>query len=251
MKINEIEKLLETPKATIRYYEEEGLIRPERTEKGYREYNEGDIETLKIIIILRKMGISVDEIRRVINGEESLYSAAERSRDELQAQIKELTGAISLCNQIIADDSTVDSLNTNAIWERIKTDESRGIAFASILDDYADFQSDMFGFPVEKEDSSAKKLIRLVIILTLVVVCSAGLSSLLGISSFSDGIKEKITAVTVLTLIFSAIFLISRKNKKAGDIALKVVRIVSFAIILIAVLFLAVAWLNSKLHFWF
>ena len=186
-----------------------------------------------------------------MNGEKSLYSAAEKSRDELQEQIKELNGAISLCNQVIADETTVDSLDTNATWERIKTDESRGVEFASILDDFADFQSDMFGFPVEKEDSAARKLIRLVIILTLVVVCSAGLSSLLGVSSFSDGIKEKITAVTVLTLIFSAIFLISRKNKKAGDITLKVVRIVSFAIILIAVLFLAVAWLNSKLHFWF
>lgn len=251
MKINEVEKLLEIPKATIRYYEEKGLIKPARTEAGYREYNEADIQTLKRVIILRKMGISVDVIRRIMNGEEPLYSAAERSRDELQEQIKELTGAISLCNQVITDETTVDSLNTNAIWERIKADESRGIAFASILDDFADFQSDMFGFPTEKDDSAAKKLIRLIIILTLVVLCSAGLSSLLGISSFEDGIKEKITTVAILAIIFSAIFLISRKNKNAGDITLKAVRIISFAIILIAVLFLAVAWLNNKLHFWF
>lgn len=251
MKINEVEKLLEIPKATIRYYEEEGLIKPARTEAGYREYNEDDIETLKRIIILRKMGISVDAIRRIMNGEESLYSAAERSRDELQEQIKELTGAISLCNQVIADETTVYSLNTNATWERIKTDESRGIVFASILDDFADFQSDMFGFPVEREDPAAKKLIRLVILLTLVVVCSAGIGAALGISPFADGVKEKITAVAILAIIFSAIYLISRKNKKAGDITLKAVRIISFAIILIAVLFLAVAWLNNKLHFWF
>ena len=32
MKINEVEKLLEIPKATIRYYEEKGLIKPARTE---------------------------------------------------------------------------------------------------------------------------------------------------------------------------------------------------------------------------
>lgn len=251
MKINEVEKLLEIPKATIRYYEEEGLIKPARTEAGYREYNEDDIETLKRIIILRKMGISVDVIRRIMNGEESLYSAAERSRDELQEQIKELTGAISLCNQVITDETTVDSLNTNAIWERIKADESRGIAFASILDDFADFQSDMFGFPTEKDDSAAKKLARLVIILILVVVCSAGIGAVLGISSFADGVKEKITAVTIIVIIFSAIFLIGRKNRTAGEATLKVVRIISFAIILIAVVLLVVAWLNSKLHFWF
>ena len=34
MKINEVEKLLEIPKATIRYYEEEGLVKPARTETG-------------------------------------------------------------------------------------------------------------------------------------------------------------------------------------------------------------------------
>ena len=88
-------------------------------------------------------------------------------------------------------------------------------------------------------------------VLTLVVVCSAGLGAALGISPFADGVKEKITATAIAAIILSAIFVISRKNKKAGDITLKAVRIISFAIILIAVLFLAVAWLNNKLHFWF
>ena len=83
------------------------------------------------------------------------------------------------------------------------------------------------------------------------MVCSAGIGAVLGISSFADGVKEKITAVTIIVIIFSAIFLIGRKNRTAGEATLKVVRIISFAIILIAVVLLVVAWLNSKLHFWF
>lgn len=47
MKINEIEKLLGLSKANIRYYENEGLINPSRTENGYRNYNEVDVALLK------------------------------------------------------------------------------------------------------------------------------------------------------------------------------------------------------------
>ena len=61
MKINEVEKLLDIPKATIRYYEEEGLIKPTRTEKRYRNYNEEDIWRLKTVIALRKIGVSIPD----------------------------------------------------------------------------------------------------------------------------------------------------------------------------------------------
>lgn len=58
MKINEVEKLLEIPKATIRFYEKEGLIIPQRNENSYREYSDEDVEILKKIIVLRKIWCS-------------------------------------------------------------------------------------------------------------------------------------------------------------------------------------------------
>ena len=48
MKINEVEELLNTPRANIRYYEKEGLINVSRKENGYRNYTEEDIARLKI-----------------------------------------------------------------------------------------------------------------------------------------------------------------------------------------------------------
>lgn len=47
MKINEVEELLNTPRANIRYYEKEGLINVSRKENGYRNYTEEDIARLK------------------------------------------------------------------------------------------------------------------------------------------------------------------------------------------------------------
>ena len=55
MKINEVEKLLEVPRATIRFYEKEGLIHPQRNLNTYREYSDSDIELLKKIIVLLRL----------------------------------------------------------------------------------------------------------------------------------------------------------------------------------------------------
>lgn len=44
MTIKEVEKCLDIPRATVRYYEKEGLIDPIREENGYRDYSEEDVE---------------------------------------------------------------------------------------------------------------------------------------------------------------------------------------------------------------
>ena len=62
MKINDVEKILGVPKATIRFYEKEGLLTPKRNANAYREYSQSDIELLKKIVVLRKIGVPVEEI---------------------------------------------------------------------------------------------------------------------------------------------------------------------------------------------
>ena len=47
MTIKEVEQYLEVPRATVRFYEKEGLIRPERGGNGYRDYSEEDVEKLR------------------------------------------------------------------------------------------------------------------------------------------------------------------------------------------------------------
>ena len=43
MNINEAEKLTGIPRASIRYYESEGLVSPARAPNGYRVYSDDDI----------------------------------------------------------------------------------------------------------------------------------------------------------------------------------------------------------------
>ena len=58
MKINEVEALVGITKKNIRFYEEKGLLTPRRnSENGYREYEARDVEQLRQIKLLRKLGV--------------------------------------------------------------------------------------------------------------------------------------------------------------------------------------------------
>ena len=65
MKINEVEAQVGVTKKNIRFYEEKGLIAPRRnSENGYREYGPGEVEQLKQIKLLRKLGVPLEEMER-------------------------------------------------------------------------------------------------------------------------------------------------------------------------------------------
>ena len=72
MTIKEMEQILDIPRATIRFYEKEGLINPQREENGYRDYSEEDVERLKKVIIFRKIGFTVSDIEDIFDRAKSL-----------------------------------------------------------------------------------------------------------------------------------------------------------------------------------
>jgi DNA-binding transcriptional MerR regulator len=63
---------------TIRFYEEEGLLKPSVvSEGGHRRYTEDDLERLRLISDLRELGLSLCEIRSLLDLRSGCYSAAE------------------------------------------------------------------------------------------------------------------------------------------------------------------------------
>lgn len=64
--ISEMAKLLNLEISTIRYYEKEKLIIPQRNSRGERVYDDEKILQLKYIIFLKKMHLSIFEIRDII-----------------------------------------------------------------------------------------------------------------------------------------------------------------------------------------
>ncbi len=63
---------------TIRFYEEEGLLRPAVvSEGGHRRYTGDDLERLRLITDLRELGLSLCEIRSVLEIRNGCRTAAE------------------------------------------------------------------------------------------------------------------------------------------------------------------------------
>ncbi len=66
MLINETAKKCNITKKAVQYYVEEGLVNPEVLENGYKDFSEQDAKLLKQIVLYRKLGLSISEIKRVL-----------------------------------------------------------------------------------------------------------------------------------------------------------------------------------------
>ena len=98
------------PAKTIRYYEEIGLIKPERHENGYRDYSAADLHRLRFLQRSRGLGFSVGECRQLL----SLYNDQERESADVKAiataklgeidrKIAELEGLRDMLRHLVAN----------------------------------------------------------------------------------------------------------------------------------------------------
>jgi DNA-binding transcriptional MerR regulator len=86
---------------TLRYYEQEGLVRPARNVSGYREYSAPDLRRLIFLTRMRLSGMTMRDLKRYIElVEQGDVSIAERrqimheQRDRIKRQLRELTLAL-------------------------------------------------------------------------------------------------------------------------------------------------------------
>lgn len=134
MQINEVEERLGIPKATIRFYEKTGLICPDRRSNNYREYSEEDVLQLQNIVILRKLGISVEDIIKIQNEEMTLQQAVNSNIRQLEAQIEQLKGSLRL-SKLISQEGE-EQLDTDRYWNLIQEQEAAGESFVDVIDDF-------------------------------------------------------------------------------------------------------------------
>ena len=88
-KIGEISKLYGIGVDSIRYYEEIGIIKPERSESGYRHYSIHDIWRLNVIRDLRSIGFTMEQIREYLE-HHTVSSSLSMLEDEKEAITKQM-----------------------------------------------------------------------------------------------------------------------------------------------------------------
>lgn len=98
-KIGEISKLYKIGVDSIRYYEEIGLIQPERSESGYRHYSIHDIWRLNVIRDLRSIGFTMEQIREYLENHttSSSLKLLEEEQEAIQNQMLHLEKTAKKC----------------------------------------------------------------------------------------------------------------------------------------------------------
>lgn len=67
IRTREVAKLAGISVRTLQYYDSVGLLRPGRSENGYRNYSPGELDRLQQILLFRQCGFPLDRIKKMID----------------------------------------------------------------------------------------------------------------------------------------------------------------------------------------
>ncbi len=130
MKINEVEALVGITRKNIRFYESEGLLSPRRnSENGYRDYGEAEVQTLLQIKLLRKLGVSLEEIRKMQGGVHTVGDGMRRHLVTLERDRENLEQAIRLCAGLTERQERLHDLDAGSILKEMEAMEQSGATF--------------------------------------------------------------------------------------------------------------------------
>ena len=90
--ISQVAKFLGVPASTLRYWERQGLFRPDRnSDNSYREYTTNELILAADVSFLRQLGLSVEEVRRFGRSDvEEMDEMLASAQDSVSARIEEL-----------------------------------------------------------------------------------------------------------------------------------------------------------------
>ena len=102
-KTSEISKIVGVSKRTLQFYDDEGMIKVERSENIYRLYVERTLESLWKIMLYKEMGLKLGKIKQLLempeNEKKTFYKACIEQTEE---KIKELERQKRFISLIIA-----------------------------------------------------------------------------------------------------------------------------------------------------
>ena len=124
MKIQDVEQRTGLDRATIRYYEKEQLLVPERSQNGYRSYSEENVELLQKIKLLRKLGVPINTIKNLEQGSDCLSDVLSNQIQILDQQIRSDLAAKSVCQELLDNQAQYRALDSVFYLEKLASQEN-------------------------------------------------------------------------------------------------------------------------------
>ncbi|MET9972884.1 MerR family transcriptional regulator, partial [Streptomyces sp. NPDC006356] len=91
MKIGDLSRRTGVPTRLLRYYEEQDLLHPARTDNGYRDYAESAVQDVQQIRGLLDSGLTTEMIRAILpylSGPDEIFLPAEHLTPETAALLQ-------------------------------------------------------------------------------------------------------------------------------------------------------------------
>lgn len=113
LKIGEAARRLGLAPSTLRFYEDQGLVAPQRTPKGTRLYDPQDVERLAVVQALGEVGVPLSTARDLVRARPDSETGNEASH-KVHALLGELRGAVEAkmreCEALLAQIEAADAL---------------------------------------------------------------------------------------------------------------------------------------------
>jgi len=102
-KVRQVSNISGVSVRTLHYYDSIGLLSPsERTEKGYRLYDDSAIEKLQLILLFRELEFSLSEIKKILYSDNfDIYTALSQQVKLLKLKREHFDKLILFAEQII------------------------------------------------------------------------------------------------------------------------------------------------------
>jgi DNA-binding transcriptional MerR regulator len=134
-RIGELARLSGLSVKTIRFYSDRGLVPPaDRTEAGYRVYDERALAQLELIRALRELGASLADVERVLRREFDVSELVALQLVAVEAQLRVLRVRRAVLLAVASGELDGQELRTVARLAHISDDERKRIV-EEFLDD--------------------------------------------------------------------------------------------------------------------
>ncbi|OIQ85866.1 HTH-type transcriptional activator TipA [mine drainage metagenome] len=116
--IQDVARLCGTTSRTLRHYDAIGLLRPSRVAgTGYRYYDDDALVRLQRILLLRDLGLSLPEVRRVLDSEQDPATALRAHLDRLHDEQRRLSRQVASVTWTITTLENGDPLMAETMFD--------------------------------------------------------------------------------------------------------------------------------------
>lgn len=117
----QLAELSGTSVRTLHYYEEVGLLHPERRPNGYRSYGPADVERLGQVLAMRACRMPLAEVRQLLEGSDAnAVKLLARHLEELRAQERQVKEAVARTRAAMELLEGVSGMSTKESFEALK-----------------------------------------------------------------------------------------------------------------------------------